>query len=58
MVDYVFLSLCVTTFSGVILACLGFAYRSKCKTINCFGVQIERDVAGEEELDKVKSSNV
>lgn len=44
----------VTICSGIILALVAVAYKSKCRNINCcFGlIQIDRDVAIEEEIDE------
>ena len=44
----------VTICSGIILAIVAVAYKSKCRNINCcFGlIQIDRDVAIEEEIDQ------
>ena len=44
----------VTICSGIILAIVAVAYKSKCRNINCcFGlIQIDRDVAIEEEIDE------
>jgi hypothetical protein len=36
----------------VILKIIGMFYKSKCKTVRCFGVLIERDIEAEEELDE------
>jgi len=49
----IFYSNLVTICSGIILAVIAVAYKSKCRNINCcFGfIQIDRDVEGEEELD-------
>lgn len=51
----IFWSSFVTTLSGVILAMIAVAYKSKCRNINCcFGlVEIERDTAGEEKIDEL-----
>ena len=50
----IFYSNLVTICSGIILAIVAVAYKSKCRNINCcFGlIQIDRDVAIEEELDE------
>lgn len=50
----IFWSSFVTTMSGVILAIVAVAYKSKCRNINCcFGlIQIDRDVIAEEHIDE------
>jgi hypothetical protein len=52
--DYVFLSLVVSTASGVVLACLATCVRSKCTTVKFCGVQIDRDVKSELEIEEHK----
>jgi len=51
----IFWSTFVTTMSGVVLAMIAVAYKSKCRNINCcFGLlQIERDTEGEEKIDEL-----
>jgi hypothetical protein len=51
----IFWSTFVTTMSGVVLAMIAVAYKSKCRNISCcFGLlQIERDTEGEEKIDEL-----
>jgi hypothetical protein len=46
------------TISGVIIGFCGLTarmcYKSKCKTIDCFGLHIVRDVENEEKLDEME----
>lgn len=51
MPSEVFYSLVLSTASGLFVACCAGLYRSKCSHIKFCGVDIERDVKGEEELD-------
>ena len=39
------------TASGVMLAIIGVCYKSKCRYIKCWGIEIERDTEAEEEID-------
>lgn len=39
------------TSSGVMLAIIGACYKSKCRYIKCWGIEIERDTQAEEEID-------
>ena len=50
----IFYSNLVTICSGIVLAIIAIGYKSKCRNINCcYGlIQIDRDVAIEEELDE------
>jgi hypothetical protein len=52
--DYVFLSLVVSTASGIILASLAACRASKCTTVKFCGVQIDRDVEVEEHIEEHK----
>jgi len=52
--DYVFLSLVVSTASGIVLAMLAACARSKCTTVKFCGVQIDRDVKSELEIEEHK----
>ena len=46
------------TLAGIITGLLGlsirFCYRSKCKTFSCWGINIVRDVNGEEKIDELE----
>jgi len=50
--DYVFLSLVVSTASGVVLAMVAACVRSKCTTVKFCGIQIDRDVKSELEIEE------
>jgi len=52
--DYVFLSLVVSTASGVVLAMIAACVRSKCTTVKFCGIQIDRDVKSELEIEEHK----
>jgi len=52
--DYVFMSLVVSTASGIILAIIAACIRSKCTTVKFCGVQIDRDVEVEEHIEEHK----
>jgi hypothetical protein len=45
------------TLSGILVGVCGlsirFCYRSKCKTIDCCGIHIERDIENEEKIDEL-----
>ena len=43
-------SLMITS-SGIIILIIGTCYKSKCRYIKCWGIEIERDTQAEEELD-------
>jgi len=48
------MSLVVSTGSGIILATLAACVRSKCTTVKFCGVQIDRDVKSELEIEEHK----
>jgi hypothetical protein len=52
--DYVFMSLVVSTAIGIILASLAACIRSKCTSVKFCGVQIDRDVEIESHLEDHK----
>jgi len=52
--DYVFMSLVVSTASGIILAMLAACRASKCTSVKFCGVQIDRDVEIEEHIEEHK----
>ena len=54
MLSEVFLSLLVTTISGLLLATCRMLYKSKCKTIKCCGCKVERDTQAEKEEDEME----
>jgi hypothetical protein len=51
MLSEIFWNSVLITASGIVLAILGVCYKSKCRYIKCFGVEIERDTQAEEEID-------
>ena len=51
MVSEVIWSLLITSVSGIIIGILSIMYKSKCTHIECFCLKIDRDVAGEEQID-------
>jgi hypothetical protein len=42
----------ITSISGVIMKLISMCYKSKCQSIDCFGIHILRDVIIEEEFDE------
>jgi hypothetical protein len=52
--DYVFLSLVVSSCSTVSLACIGFLYKSKCDQISMPCLSIHREVSLEEKFDELE----
>jgi len=52
--DYVFLSLVVSSASTVCLACVGFLYKSKCDQIDMPCLKIHRNVELEEKVDELE----
>ena len=42
----------VSTMSASCLVTVRWCYRSKCTNVKCCGIEIQRDVAGEESLDR------
>lgn len=42
----------ITSISGVIMKLISMCYKSKCKSVDCFGIHILRDVIVEEEFDE------
>lgn len=47
-----FLSMLVASSMTLFGAVLAILYKSKCTRIRCCGIEIDRDVAGEEKLDE------
>jgi hypothetical protein len=43
----------ITSLSASCLIAVRWCYRSKCRRIRCCGLDIERDVEGEEHLDEI-----
>jgi len=42
------------TSSGILVLIIGTCYRSKCRYIKCWGIEIERDTQAEEEIDEME----
>lgn len=42
----------ITSITGVIMKLISTCYKSKCKSVDCFGIHIIRDVIIEEEFDE------
>ena len=55
--DYVFLSLVVSSVSTLCLACVGFLYKSKCDQIEMPCLKIHRAVDLEERVDELEINN-
>ena len=51
MFTEMFYTFVITTSSGLLLALARMCYKSKCKTIKCCGMEIDRDTHAEEEED-------
>jgi hypothetical protein len=47
-----FYAMLIATGAGIFGAILTILYKSKCTRIRCCGIEIDRDVAGEEKLDE------
>jgi len=41
----------ITTISGCCLVIVREVCKSKCKTFECYGIKVERDIKAEEELE-------
>ena len=48
----VYWTLVLTSSSGFLLAVIRMCYKSKCKTIRCCGMEIDRDTEAEEREDE------
>jgi hypothetical protein len=44
----------VSTISSLIIVCIGFLYKSKCKVIKFCGVEVDRDVEIEQKEDELE----
>ena len=42
----------ITSISGIIMKLISMCYKSKCKSIDCSGIHIVRDIITEEEYDE------
>jgi len=54
MLSEVFWSFFLTSVIGCIMGMLRMLYKSKCRSCNCFGIKLERDVEGEERIDELE----
>jgi hypothetical protein len=54
MLSEIFWSNLVMTSSGILLACIALLYKSKCSHVKCCGLDIERNVEVEEEIDEIE----
>ena len=52
MFSEIFYTLLLTTSASVLLAFARMCYKSKCKTIRCCGMEIDRDTEAEEREDE------
>ena len=57
MLSEVFWNSFVITVSGVLLAVVAACYKSKCRTIRCCGLEIDRDTKAEEQIDEIEIEN-
>jgi len=57
MLSEIFYNSLMITVSGLALALIGVCYKSKCRTIRCCGLEIERDVEGEEKIDEIEAAD-
>jgi hypothetical protein len=53
MLSEVFWTFFISSTIGLLLGVARMMYKSKCRTFACCGLQIERDVEGEEKLDEL-----
>lgn len=42
----------ITSISGILMKLISMCYKSKCKSVDCFGIHILRDVVIEEDYDE------
>lgn len=54
MLSEVFWSFFLTSVIGCIMGMLRMLYKSKCRSCNCIGCKLERDVEGEERIDELE----
>jgi hypothetical protein len=57
MPSEIFWNSVLITASGIVLACLALCYKSKCKNIKLCGLEIERDIEAEEQIDEIELEN-
>ncbi len=53
MLTEVFWTFFITSIIGCLLGIARMFYKSKCKTISCCGLMIDRDVEAEEKIDEL-----
>jgi hypothetical protein len=58
MLSEVFYTFLITTVSGLILACLGVLFKSKCDMVSCCGISIHRNIEAEERIEGKTHSNI
>ena len=54
MLSEIFFTFLVTSVIGCCLATTRMIYRSKCRSIDCCGIKIVRDVRVEEHIDEIR----
>ena len=57
MLSEIFWNSFLITSSGLCLAVIAACYKSKCRTIRCCGIEIERDTDAEEQIDEIEMEN-
>lgn len=57
MLSEVFWSFFLTSTIGCLLGIMKMLYKSKCKTVDCCGMKVERDVEIEEKEDELEMRN-
>ena len=53
MFTEIFFTFLITSVIGCFIGITRMLYKSKCKSVDCCGLHIGRDVAGEEKLDEM-----
>ena len=53
MFTEIFFTFLITSVIGCFIGVTRMLYKSKCKTVSCCGLKVDRDVAGEEKLDEM-----
>jgi hypothetical protein len=57
MLSEIFWNSFLVTASGLLLAIIAACYKSKCRYIKCCGIEIDRDVEGEEKIDAIEQEH-
>ena len=57
MLSEIFWNSFLVTVSGLLLAIIAACYKSKCRNIKCCGIEIDRDVEGEEKIDIIEQEH-